>query len=97
MRILTNRPRVGTDHLYWKSGRVGLSENLDFECRVGSVIWSVDWSEFLKLIWPKNVHHNEKIKPENAKIVVRECLEFKTDVKMTLEDARFSSGTFKKS
>ena len=28
--------RVGTDHLYWKSGRVGLSENLDFESRVGS-------------------------------------------------------------
>ena len=64
--------------------------------RVGSVIWSVGWSEFLKLIWPKKGHQNEKIKPENAKIVVRECLEFKTDVKMTLEDARFSSGTFKK-
>ena len=23
--------RAGTDHLYWKSGRVGLSENLDLE------------------------------------------------------------------
>ena len=22
-------PRVGTDHLYWMSGRVGLSENFD--------------------------------------------------------------------
>ena len=30
------KSRVGTDHLYWKSGRVGLSENLDFESRVGS-------------------------------------------------------------
>ena len=27
--------RVGTDHLYWKSGRVRLSENLDFVCRSG--------------------------------------------------------------
>ena len=40
----TERARVGTDHLYWKSGRVGLSENLDFESRVGSVIWSVGGS-----------------------------------------------------
>jgi len=45
----------------------------------------------------KKGHQNEKIKPENAKIVVGECLEFKIDVKITLEDARFSSGTFKKS
>jgi len=34
--ISPNCARVGTDHLYWKSGRVGLSKNLDFESRVGS-------------------------------------------------------------
>jgi hypothetical protein len=45
-------------------GRVG---------RVGSVIWSVAWSEFLKSIKPKKAYQNEKIKPENVKIVVREC------------------------
>ena len=92
--------RVGTDHLYWKSGRVGLSENLDFECRVGSgrvgdLVGRL--VGIFKVNLAKKDHRNEKIKPENAKIVVRECLEFKTDVKMTLEDARFSSGTFKKS
>ena len=37
----------------------------------------------------KKDHRNEKINPENAKIVVRECLEFKTDVKRTIKDARF--------
>ena len=44
---LDQHTRVGTDHLYWKSGRVGLSKNLDFECRVGSVIWSVGCRVFL--------------------------------------------------
>ena len=34
--VFSIQARVGTDYLYWKSGRVGLSENLDFECRVGS-------------------------------------------------------------
>ena len=41
-----------TDHLYWKSGRVGLFEkieNLDFESRVGSVIWSVGGSVFFEV------------------------------------------------
>ena len=33
---LVSQARVGTDHPYWKSGRVGLSKNLDFESRVGS-------------------------------------------------------------
>ena len=55
---------------------MGLSENLDFECRVGRVgsgNWSVGWSEFLQSIKPKKAYQNEKIKPENVKIVVREC------------------------
>ena len=54
--------RVGTDHLYWKSGRVGLSENLDFECRVGSGrvgdlvgrVVGIFWIDF-----PKKNNHND--------------------------------------
>ena len=34
---LVRWPRVGTDHLYWMSGRVGLSENFDLVGRVGRV------------------------------------------------------------
>ena len=67
--------RVGTDHLYWKSGRVGLSENLDFECRVGLGrvgdlvgrlvgIFGVNFA--------KKSDQNQKIKPENVKFVVWE-------------------------
>ena len=44
----------------------------------------------------KKGHRNEKIKPENVKIVISECLELKTDVKIPLKDTRFSSETFKK-
>jgi hypothetical protein len=34
----------------------------------------------------KKGHENEKIKHENVEIVIRECLEFKTDKKITLKD-----------
>jgi len=44
----------------------------------------------------KKSDQNQKIKPENVKFVVWECLEFITDVKITLKDARFSFRTFKK-
>ena len=53
--------RVGTDHLYWKSGRVGLSENFDLVGRVGSG-WVGDlvrrWSEFFGVNFAGNNNKN---------------------------------------
>ena len=55
-------PRVGTDHLYWKSGRSG---------RVGDLVGRL--VGIFEVNLAKKTHQNDKIKPENVKFVVREC------------------------
>ena len=50
------QPRVGTDHLFWMSGRVGTPKKIFLMVgsgRVGSVIWSVGGRNFLESILPE--------------------------------------------